>query len=185
MELARRAAAKAGVSARAAFEKADIFESDFSRATVVTLFLQPQLNLRLRQRILDMKPGTRIVSNNFGMADWQPDKTTHLEDYAGGSSAYTPRDQDSDPIWRTAHLWIVPAKVDGTWKLHNGQISFIQEFQNITGKLTLGNEDTKLTGKLDGDKISFNAGGTAYAGTVSDNTISGTRAGGGAWDASR
>ena len=185
VEFARRAAAKAGVSAKAAFEKADIFESDFSKATVITLFLQPQLNLRLRPKLLDMKPGTRIVSNNFGMAEWQPDKTTQLEDYTGGPGAYSPLDEDADSVWRTAHLWIVPAKVDGTWKLHNGQISFTQEFQNITGKLTLGSEDTKLSGKLDGDKISFNAGDTTYDGTVNGNTISGTRAGGGAWEASR
>jgi hypothetical protein len=69
--------------------------------------------------------------------------------------------------------------------LPNGHINFIQEFQNITGKLTIGEEETRLSGRLDGDKISFNAGGTKYAGTVSGDTISGTHTGDGAWEAAR
>jgi len=170
VELARRTAKEEGVSAKAKFEKADIFESDFSKATVITLFLLSDINLRLRPKILDMKPGTRIVSNTFDMSDWKPDQTAQITE---------------DTYWNTANLWIVPAKVDGTWTLDDGQIKFTQEFQYVTGTLTVGNKEMELTGKLDGDKIRFNAGGTEYTGTVSGSTISGKRTGGGTWKATR
>jgi SAM-dependent methyltransferase len=171
VEFARRAATAAGVGANAGFEQADIFEYDFSKASVLTLFLLPDINVKLRPKILDMKPGTRIVSNTFEMGDWDPDQTKRLTEY---SASYT-----------TAHLWIVPAKVNGTWKLDDGQISFTQKYQKITGTLTAKEQKLKLTGKLDGDSISFTAGGTEYTGTVSGKTISGTRSGGGAWRATR
>jgi len=169
VELARRNAKEEGVSAKATFKQADIFETDFSKATVITLFLLSELNLRLRPVILEMKPGTRIVSNTFGMSDWEPDQTTNLD----------------EPVsWSTAHLWIVPAKVDGNWKLEGGQINFSQKFQFVTGTLTMGDKVMELSGKLNGDKISFNAGGTEYTGTVSGNSISGS-SGGGTWKATR
>ena len=171
VEYARRNAIAEGVKAKATFEKADIFESDFSKATVITLFLLTDLNLRLRPKILDMKPGTRIVSNTFDMGDWKPDQTKELEELSG--------------YYNTAYLWIVPAKVNGTWKLDGGQIKFEQEFQNVTGTLTQNGKEIKFTGKLNGDKISFNAGGTEFTGTVSGNTISGARAGGSSWRATR
>ena len=168
--LAKRSAAKEGVSAKATFVEADLFKSDFSKATVITMFLLSHINLELRPKILDMKPGTRVASNTFDMADWKADQTTILT--------------EDCPNWCTVYFWVVPAKVDGTWKLDNGQISFKQEFQNITGTMTQNGKDVQLTGKLDGDKISFNADGTEYAGTVSGNTISGTRTGG-SWKATR
>jgi len=169
--LARRSATKEGVTERATFVEADLFETDFSKATVITMFLLPRINLELRPKILDMKPGTRVVSNAFDMADWKPDQTTTLTEECQS--------------WCTAYLWIVPAKVEGIWKLDNGEIRINQVFQNITGTLTASGKNLELAGKLDGDKISFNAGGTEYSGTVSGNTISGTRAGGGAWKATR
>ena len=168
---ARRAAAKEGVSKRAIFKQADIFESDFSKATVVTLFLLRGLNIKLKPVILDMKPGTRIVSNTFDMGRWTPDQTTKLAQYSIN--------------WRTAHLWIVPAKVHGTWKLDEGQINFIQEFQHITGTLTIGEEAAELTGRLDGGRISFYVGDAEYTGTVSGNTIVGTNTEGNTWKATR
>ncbi|MCL2160893.1 MAG: class I SAM-dependent methyltransferase [Betaproteobacteria bacterium] len=175
VELANHTARKEKVRAKATFKQADIFESDFSQATVITLFLLPDLNLKLRPIILDMKPGTRIVSNSFDMGEWKPDQTKVLENSAL---------QDTS-LWYTAYLWIVPAKVDGIWRLDNGQISFVQDFQNVTGTLTLRGKEMDLTGKLDGNKISFHAGGTEYVGTVSDNKISGKHAGGGSWKATR
>ena len=171
VEFARRTAIEEGVSERATFEKADIFESDFSNATVITMFLLTSLNLELRPTILDMKPGTRIVSNSFGMDDWEPDETRTVIE---GNSSYN-----------TAHLWIVPAKVHGTWQLDNGQIYFNQSFQNVTGILNIVGNGINITGKLDGDKISFNAGGIEYTGIVSGDTISGTHDGGGSWEAIR
>jgi len=164
-------AAQEGVSAKATFAEADLFQSDFSKATVVTMFLLPDINMKLRPKILDMKPGTRVVSDTFTMEDWKPDQTTDITENCS--------------LWCTAHLWIVPAKVDGTWKLDNGQIKFDQKFQEVSGTLTQNGKEMSITGKLDGNKIKFNAGGAEYTGTVNGNTISGTRAGGGSWKASR
>jgi len=171
VEFSRRAAAQGGVSAKATFEKADIFESDFSKATVLTLFLGQCLNLDIRPKILDLKPGTRVVSYKFDMGDWKPDQGSIFA--------------DSFASWSAVHLWIVPAKVDGIWKLDDGRISFTQEFQHIIGTLTTMGKDMELSGKLDGDKISFTAGGREYTGTVSGNMISGTHDGGGSWKATR
>jgi len=172
VEYSRRIAIEEGVSKRAIFKKADIFESDFSKATVLYLYLGYHLNQMMRPKILDMKPGTRILSNSYNLNDWKPDQTKEFE----GNEEWD---------WKAIFLWIVPAKVDGTWKLKDGQISFTQEFQHITGTLTMGNVDTELTGKLNGDKIRFNAGGMEYTGTVSGNKITGKRTGGGSWKATR
>jgi len=161
VELAKRNANKEGVSDRVKFENADLFETDFSEATVLTMFLLHSINLQLRPTILDMKPGTRVVSNTFDMDDWKPDRTMQIRESSGS--------------WDTALLWIVPAKVNGTWKLDEGEINFIQEFQTVSGTMTIGNKSMILTGRLDGNKISFNAGGTEYTGTVNGDTISGTR----------
>jgi len=169
VELSKRTAAKEGVSDKASFIKADLFESDFSQAQVITMFLLSSINLKLRPKILDLKPGTRIVSNTFDMADWKPDETASLP---GCNS------------WCTAHLWIVPAKVEGTWKVAQGELTFKQTFQNISGTLKNGNAEMALTGKLNGEQISFNAGGTQYTGRVSGNAIEGT-AGGNKWSAAR
>jgi len=186
VEFSKRAATAEGVSANARFEKADIFESDFSKATVVTLFILPWMNLRLRPKILDMQPGTRIVSNTYGMGDWKPDQTVVLTGHDvpdWNTEQYSSVAENFLLEWKTAHLWIVPAKVNGTWQFDDGQISFIQEFQTITGTLTMKGQKMKLSGNLEGDKITFTAGGTVYTGTVNGNTISGTRAGGGFWKA--
>ena len=106
VELSKKNAAKEGVSDKASFMKADLFESDFSQAQVITMFLLPSINLKLRPKILDLKPGTRIVSNSFDMEDWKPDQTERVEGCTN---------------WCTAHLWIVPAKVQGTWKTAAGR----------------------------------------------------------------
>jgi hypothetical protein len=82
VELSQRNAAAAGVNDNATFEEADLFESDFSKATVITMFLLPSLNLRLRPKLLDLKPGTRIVSNTYDMGDWKPDKTVIVPECA-------------------------------------------------------------------------------------------------------
>src|SRR5690606_23294803 len=113
--LSRRNAEAAGMADRATFEQADLFESDFSQATVVTMFLLPQINLKLRPKLLGMKPGTRIVSNSFDMDEWQEDeRATVTEDCTS---------------WCTALLWIVPADVEGMWRLPQGMLRLTQEFQ--------------------------------------------------------
>jgi SAM-dependent methyltransferase len=174
VELSIRNAKKEGVSDKATFVKADIFESDFSKATVITLFLLPDLNKRLRPKILDMKPGTRVVSNSFTMDDWEDDGTITLE--SGCIS------------WCTAHFWIVPAKVAGTWQMPEGTLSISQKFQIISGTLKSGVIGSSITGKLTGDRISFVAGDALYSGQVNGDTISGTRISGStsnSWKATR
>jgi SAM-dependent methyltransferase len=159
--LSRKNAADEGVSNRARFVQEDLFEADLSKATVITLFLLSKLNLKLRPQLLDLKPGTRIVSNTFGMDDWEPDETATVYD---DCAAYC-----------TALLWIVPAKVEGKWKLDQGELSLYQHFQMISGDLTRGNTKTDITeGRMKGNEITFVANGTTYSGTVSGNRIEGT-----------
>ena len=175
VELSKRNATKAGVADKATFQKADIFASDFSKATVITMFLLPGLNLKLRPIFLDMKPGTRLVSNTFDMGDWKSDQTVQAgKDCAG---------------YCRAHLWIVPAKVDGTWQLGESELSLEQKYQYFTGKLTTGNVVAPITaGKLEADKITFTAGGTRYTGEVKGSSMEGTSSSGGGdakWQATR
>ena len=168
--LSQRNAKEANVTAKATFVKADLFETDFSKAQVVTMFLLPSINLRLRPKILEMKPGTRVVSNTFTMDDWTPDETSSVT--------------EDCTSWCTALLWIVPAKVEGTWALPQGALTLTQKFQMVTG--TLGS--TAISdGKLRGDEITFTAGGAKYTGKVSGNSMSGTMSGGtgGKWSATR
>jgi hypothetical protein len=156
--LSERNAKQAGVAGKAMFRRADIFETDFSKANVVTLFLLPSLNMKLRPAILNMRPGTRIVSNSFTMEDWTPDQSETI----GGDCT----------SWCTAHLWIVPAKVDGTWDIPGrGALTLQQTFQMVTG--TLGG--TAITqGRLRGDELTFSVGGTTYTGKVDGTTIRGS-----------
>jgi len=172
VELSKRNAAKEGVSDRASFAKADLFESDFSQATVITMFLLPDINIKLRPKILNLKPGTRIVSNSFTMGDWNTDDTANVKD---GCASYC-----------TALLWIVPAKVEGTWHLGDGELALKQTYQMISGTLRRGGNTIKIAnGKLNGDHITFNAGGSVYTGQVNDNGMEGTMSSGGNWKAAR
>ena len=160
VELSIHNAAQAGVSDKTTFVNADLFESDFSKATVITMFLLPDINLRLRPKLLNLKPGTRIVSNSFTMEEWEADNTITLE---SGCST-----------WCTAFLWIIPAKVEGKWQVGDGQLTITQQFQKISGSLAANGKNTPITGKLNGDQISFKADGAEYSGGVNGNTISGT-----------
>jgi len=172
VELSKQNAAKAGVSERATFAKEDLFESDFSKASVITMFLLPQINLKLRPKLLDLKPGTRIVSNSFTMGEWREDASDNLGDECIN--------------WCTALLWIVPAKVAGSWKLAQGELTLQQSYQYITGTLKSGNEIIPIAnGRLKGDQILFNAGGVVYAGTASGDSMQGTLSSGGNWTATR
>jgi precorrin-6B methylase 2 len=152
--LSQNNAKAAGVADRATFEKADLFETDFSKATVVTMFLLPSINMKLRPKILDMKPGTRIASNTFTMEDWQADETATVTD--GCSSS-----------WCTALFWIVPAKVAGTWNTPQGALTLTQNFQMLSG--TLGTQ--AIQGRLRGNEIEITAGTAKWAGMVDGNTI--------------
>jgi precorrin-6B methylase 2 len=152
--LSQNNAKAAGVADRATFEKADLFETDLSKANVITMFLLPSINLKLRPKILDLKPGTRIVSNTFTMEDWQADETATVTD--GCSSS-----------WCTALFWVVPAKVAGTWNTPNGALTLTQNFQMLSG--TLGSQ--AIQGRLHGNEITITAGTQKWTGMVDGNTI--------------
>jgi precorrin-6B methylase 2 len=161
-------AKEAGVAEKATIIRGDIYEYDFSKANVLTMFLLPSINMKLRPKILDMRPGTRVVTNSFTMEDWEADQTETVT--------------DDCTSWCTAHLWIVPAKVDGTWQMPGGTLTLKQQFQNFSG--TLGS--TAVTGgKLRGAEIEFSVGGQKYTGTVNGNTIKGTSGSGEGWTATR
>jgi hypothetical protein len=145
----------------------DIFKEDFSKATVVTMYLLPELNLRLRPTILNMKPGTRVTSHQFTMGDWEPDQTAEME-------------------YRSAYLWIVPAKVEGTWTFRETggapgfMVSLSQTYQKIKGEASVGYNKNPLTAQtLRGDAIAFtfsdDKGQTrTFTGTVTGNEMNGT-----------
>ena len=161
VELSKQNAEKAGVSGRAEFINADLFETDLSNATVITMFLLPDINLRLRPRILDLKPGTRIVSNTFTMEDWNADEIATVgEDCTS---------------WCTALFWIVPAKAGGTWTFPNGELTVSQTFQMLSGTMRIGQKEAPISdGRLRGDQFSFTVGGTKYTGKVNGGTLDGT-----------
>lgn len=141
--LATRNAQRAGVADKVKIINGDIFVEDFSKATVVTLYLLPDLNLKLRPTFLKMKPGTRVVSHAFDMGDWEPDRkieATHA----------------------TAYYWVVPADVAGNWVIDGikdhprAMLSLAQRFQRIGGNIMLGNTSIPLLGaEIEGDKLSF------------------------------
>ena len=175
--LSKRNAEKEGVSGKAQFRQADLFKTDFSDATVLTMFLLPDINIKLRPKILDMKPGTRVVSNSFTMEDWQAD-----------ASAQVPK-EDGCESYCTAYLWIVPAKVEGHWRFGDAELSLTQKYQMVSGRLTKGDRLTPVTGgRLSGDEIRFNVGSAVYSGRVNGDVIEGTVRSGGRtekWQARR
>lgn len=154
-----REAQKQGVADKAQFLKADIFATDFSQATVLTLFLLPDMNLRLRPQFLAMKPGTRIVANYFGIGDWSSDESVRVPESAKCEN------------YCIAYLWIVPARVDGTWQTPQGELNLKQGHQYFTGKM--GNAQV-TQGRVRGDTLSFSADGMSYSGRVSGDVIEGS-----------
>jgi len=183
--LSNRTAAKEGVAGKVTFINGDIFQTDFTKATVVTLYLLPSLNLKLRPTLLKMKPGTRIVSHAFTMDDWQADQTESVEG-------------------RTAYLWIVPAPVEGAWKANvsgggprDYDLTLRQQYQKVEGGVRLDDKMGQLRDvKLDGDRISFavvETGGTNpirrdFTGRVNGSNMEGTvkyPGGEGKWTATR
>jgi phospholipid N-methyltransferase len=179
VELAKRNAAKEeGVAGRANFIQADLFESDFTQATVITMFLLPEINIKLRPIILNLKPGTRVVSNSFTMDEWKADRTVA-----------TTVEEGCDNYFCEAYLWVVPAKVEGVWKLSQGELTVKQRFQMISGTLKTGAKTLPIMDcRLTGDMISFTAGDAQYTGRANGNTLEGTfksRRGTAKWSAIR
>ncbi len=163
VELSKHNAASEGVTDKTQFVERDLFETDFSQATVITMFLLEELNLRLRPQILNLKPGTRVVSNSFTMGEWTADETANVDKKEGCD------------YYCTAYLWIVPAKVEGSWTLPQGELTLNQSFQTFSGTLKSGANTAPVTnGKLRGDLISFSVGDVKYTGRVSGGTMQGT-----------
>jgi len=159
--LSIKSAESEGVKERASFIQTDLFEYDLSQATVITMFLLPDINLKLRPKLLDLKPGTRIVSNTFTMGDWEPD--------------FEVTTNDESSSWYTALMWIIPAKIEGTWELAGGELEIRQEFQMFFGTLKNDKKTSNISeGRIAGDIINFRINGDSYTGKVTGNTITGT-----------
>jgi SAM-dependent methyltransferase len=174
VELSRREAEKAGVADKAKFVQGDMYAADISKANVMAMFLLTENLDRLMPKFRDdLRPGSRIVINGFGITGWTPDVT----DRAGGDCG----------SWCTVHLFYVPAKVGGTWQLDKGRLTIKQSFQKISGTLSTGGNSTPIEGSLTGEEITFKAGGTTYTGRVNGNAMSGdvTGSASGKWSASK
>ncbi|HTM61517.1 MAG TPA: class I SAM-dependent methyltransferase [Burkholderiales bacterium] len=149
--LSKENAQKAGVTSRAEFRQADLFKTDLSQATVITMFLLPEINRKLRPTILKLKPGTRVVSNTFTMGEWQPDETYTLEPNQGCESS-----------WCTVLFWVVPAQVAGTYKTSQGEFTLNQDFQMLKGVLKAGGRTMPIEGKVRGEEITITNGAKTW-----------------------
>ena len=150
VQLSRRLAREAGVADKAHFVEGDMYEADFSTATVLALFLLPQNLEKLRDKFLALKPGSRLTLNTYAIPDWEPDETTQLDSAACAS-------------WCTSLLYIVPAQAAGRWRLPQGELTLEQRYQKLTGSLQDGATTTPISdGKVRGDQISFSINGVEY-----------------------
>jgi precorrin-6B methylase 2 len=164
VDLSRRLAKEAGVADKATFVQGDMYEAEFQDATVLALFLLPTNLEKLKDKILALKPGTRVVMNTFTVDGWEADET----DRVGGECT----------TWCQVLLHVVPAKVAGTWRGDGTELMMTQEFQRVAGTITVGGKQVPIeNGRLRGEEFAFVAGGTAYAGRVEGNKISGTAKG--------
>jgi len=157
---------KAGVTGKARIVQGDIFATDFTQATVVTMYLLPGLNMKLRPQILAMRPGTRVVSHSFTMEDWEADEISNMDG-------------------RRAYFWVVPANVNGGWALEAGgnrtEVSFEQKFQKIEGSVAMGAamqgglRDARLNGFAIGFTYIDNSGVRRdFSGRVTGNRMEGS-----------
>lgn len=141
----QRNARDAGVAERVEFREQDLFQTDLTRATVVTMYLLPEVNMQLRPRLLALQPGTRIVSHDWDLGDWKPDQTTVVP---------VPDKQVGLEKSSKIHFWVVPAKVDGLWCPHPlmgpGALELTQKFQEVDGKLTRRGRTREGTGRVEG-----------------------------------
>lgn len=180
VRLSAENAKAAGVADRVRFAKGDVFKIDFSDATVITMYLLPEINLGLRPRLLTLKPGTRVVSHQFDMGDWRPDKTA-VTDESGAKGA------DATPGRNRLFLWIVPARVGGSWRMQVGDdtMSLVldQRFQQVGGTIEAGRGTWPIRdAHLDGDRLRFAATirrdghdrALAFDGRVAGSLITGT-----------
>ncbi|MGE3842951.1 MAG: class I SAM-dependent methyltransferase, partial [Vicinamibacterales bacterium] len=160
VELSRKSATAAGVAERAQFVQGDMYEADISQATVLALFLVPENLLKLRPKFLALPPGTRIVSNTFGIEGWKPDQESSLP----GCNT-----------WCSALLWVVPARVEGRWTSSGATLQLQQSYQMVAGTVTTGNAATPITqGQIQGSRVTLVAGEARYDGVLVDHRLEGT-----------
>ena len=174
VELSKRAAASAGVADKAAFVRGDMFQADISQATVLVLFLVPDNLRKLTPKFLELRPGTRIVSNTYEIpGGWEADETDRVSLCVS---------------WCGAFLYIVPARIGGTWRMPQGELTLEQSFQTVWGTYHSSGITVPVeNGRLRGDEIRFTVNGVNYTGRVSGEKMEGTAAGRsvGAWTAVR
>lgn len=174
-ELSKREAAAAGVAARTSFAQGDIFDADLSAASVITAYLSESINLRLRPKLLALKPGTRIVTNSFGFGDWKADDSATAISLKGLLAPFNDHPKDHCFLVCNAYLWIVPARVEGRWRMRGGTLELRQSFQMVSGTLTMDGKPMPIAnGRLRGENFVFKAGDTEYAGHVGLARIEGT-----------
>jgi len=170
-----------GVVDKVAFFQRDLFETDLTQATVITMYLLPRVNLALRPKLLELKPGTRLVSHDFDMGDWKADEHVRMD----AADKYSGAGGDSD-----IYLWVVPAKIAGAWRValpvsgksQTYEINFEQQYQQISGVARINGRAVKIEGaKLRGDELTFSltadVNGAAvkhqFSGRVAGNAITG------------
>jgi SAM-dependent methyltransferase len=173
VDLSQKLARDAGVTDKATFVQGDMYAADISKANVMAMFLLTENLDKLMPKFLELKPGSRIVINGFGISGWSPDVTEKATGDCGS--------------WCTAHLFYVPAKVAGTWQMPSGRVTIKQSFQKITGTLSTGGNSTPIEGSLIGEEITFTAGKATYTGRVNGTAMSGDVKGGpgGKWSATK
>ena len=165
VEFSKRQAAAAGVGDKASFAQGDMYEADISKATVLALFLLPSNIEKLLPKFLALAPGTRIVANTFWVSGWTPDDTQTLQ---GGCEN-----------WCTSHLFIVPARVGGRWRVADGVLTLTQQYQMVEGTFTpQGESPVPVKGRVRGKALALTVGDTDYEAMVSGNTMEGAAKGG-------
>jgi SAM-dependent methyltransferase len=171
--LARRNAEQAGVAEKAKFVQGDMYEADISKASVLALFLLSTNLNRLVPKFLDLPAGTRIVTNSYRIDGWEEEKQLALDDCTS---------------WCSAFLYLVPARLQGSWKLPNGELQVTQNYQTLGGTLVrTGGREEKVEGKVTANRVRFTAGLDVYTGRVHGRQMNGEVSGasGGYWSATR
>jgi hypothetical protein len=148
-------ARKMGVTDKVAFYQRNLFDADLTQATVITMYLLPRVNLQLRPKLLELKPGTRLVSHDFDMGDWKPDASVRMD----AGDKFSGAGGDSD-----VYFWVVPAKAAGSWrsqfpvsgKPQNYEFMFEQKYQMVSGSAQVNGRPVKiLDAKLRGAELAF------------------------------
>ncbi|MDP1536387.1 MAG: methyltransferase domain-containing protein [Burkholderiales bacterium] len=179
LKLANQNAQKAGVTGKVHFVEENLFTTDLSRATVITTYLLPEMNLKLRPKLMALKPGTRIVAHDYHLGEWDPDEQREL---------VVPEKKVGEPGISFIFSYVVPARVPGKWQslVNIGgrdtplEFSLQQDFQEIEGKVEIRDRSLDLRGRIMGENIRLLAGGRSgvarheFTGRIGDGAIKGT-----------